>query len=105
MYKFDRLKKELESRRSGVINKLNRVKIDLGKPYNSGWEEQAQERENDEVLEQLGGNLEKELININSALDKMKNNQYGICERCSKEIPLARLEVKPESIHCIQCAA
>lgn len=105
MYTFDELKKNLESRRAELIEKLNRVKVDLAKPYNSDWEEQAQERENDEVLDQLGSNFEEELTNINAALDRIKNNQYGICENCSTKIPLARIELRPESIRCVQCAA
>jgi DnaK suppressor protein len=48
--------------------------------------------------------VDKELRDINNALDRMKNHQYGICVNCSAEIPLARLEVKPEASMCIKCA-
>ncbi len=34
------------------------------------------------------------------SIDKGK---YGICERCSKEIPTERLEVQPEATLCVTC--
>jgi len=105
MSKFDGLKKKLEGRRTELTDRLSRIKQDLAKPHDTDWKEQAQERENDEVLNQLGNEVEHELRDINIALDRMKNNQYGVCTSCSAEIPLARLEIKPESVRCVKCAA
>lgn len=104
MSKFDALKINMETRRRELGDRLERIKNDLAKPRDKDWEEQAQERENDDVLNQLKVDVDKELRDINSALDRMKNHQYGICVNCSADIPLARLEVKPEASMCIKCA-
>lgn len=46
---------------------------------------------------------EKELNEINVALAKISNNEYGICEMCEDPIGFQRLKVKPHAIYCIDC--
>lgn len=48
-------------------------------------------------------NLEKQLKEISEALERMENGTYGICENCSKEIPLERLRVYPAAKRCLDC--
>jgi len=105
MSKFDALKQKLESRRVELSERLERIKKDLAKAHSADWAEQAQERENDEVLNQLRVDVELELREVNTALDRLKSDQYGTCVSCAAEIPVARLEIKPEALHCIKCAA
>ncbi len=69
----------------------------------SGLETAADEVEEYTTLLPIEHNLETTLININSALEKIKNNTYGICEKCKKEIPIERLKVSPESKFCLKC--
>lgn len=40
---------------------------------------------------------------ILSALQKIDEGTYGICEECEEEIPIGRLKVVPEAKHCIAC--
>lgn len=47
--------------------------------------------------------LELKLKDINSALQKIKKGQYGICERCGKKISQKRLEVFPGARFCLKC--
>ena len=48
----------------------------------------------------------KHLLNqIEHALVLIKKKKYGICESCSKPIPVARLEALPYSSYCKDCAA
>lgn len=49
-------------------------------------------------------NLELRLQNINSALEKIKNNKYGICEKCKKEISIERLKISPDAKFCLKCS-
>lgn len=51
----------------------------------------------------LNAKQSKELIQIDSALSKIKNNIYGICEMCEENISLQRLKIKPHSRYCIIC--
>ncbi len=44
-----------------------------------------------------------ELAEIEEALDRIKNNLYGICEMCGDEINIERLKVKNFARYCIAC--
>lgn len=48
-------------------------------------------------------NEELTLREIDEALKRIDEGMYGICDHCSKKIPLARLRAKPHAKYCIQC--
>jgi YteA family regulatory protein len=43
------------------------------------------------------------LAEIDEALERMEDGNYGTCLHCGKEIPLARLEAEPAAKHCVDC--
>src|SRR3990167_6512741 len=45
--------------------------------------------------------LNEDLKESESALSKIKKGTYGICEKCRRQIDVARLEVKPSAIYCL----
>lgn len=55
----------------------------------------------------LQGDLEKQewdkLKQVETALEKIVQDEYGICGQCEAEIPEARLEIIPYAEFCIQC--
>lgn len=55
------------------------------------------------TLEALNANEVKRLKLIESALSRIKNGRYGLCMRCGKKIPHARLEAIPYALMCIDC--
>jgi len=57
----------------------------------------------DEIASQLAETESRELRNISSALERMKEGKYGICEECGDRIPLVRLNALPWATHCIEC--
>ena len=42
---------------------------------------------------------------IDQALEKIEQNEYGLCESCGEEIGLKRLEARPVAELCIDCKA
>lgn len=55
------------------------------------------------MLESLGKQDANRLQMINNALDRIKQNKYGYCLACKKEIPLERLEALPYAFMCVNC--
>ena len=45
-----------------------------------------------------------ELIRIDAALARIKEDDFGYCHDCGEDIPAARLEVDPATIRCVNCA-
>ncbi|WP_091700182.1 yteA family sporulation protein [Anoxybacillus pushchinoensis] len=64
-------------------------------PADSGTE--LYEREKDLALNE---HTERELHDIERALQAMEEGTYGICEVCGKPIPLERLEAIPKTTFC-----
>lgn len=58
--------------------------------------EDLNERKAEEVT------LERQLAKVQAALDRIKNNTYGLCSICGKEIENDRLEASPSATTCKQ---
>lgn len=69
----------------------------------SSLEAAADEVEEYSTLLPMEHSMEIRLKNIDSALQKIKKGEYGLCEKCKKEIPADRLNVSPESKFCLDC--
>jgi DnaK suppressor protein len=63
----------------------------------------AFETGSDEVNSQLAQLESRELVQIEAAIQKLKQGTYGLCEGCLKKIPVQRLNALPFSTMCIEC--
>jgi DnaK suppressor protein len=57
----------------------------------------------DEICSQLAEVESRELAQIENALIRMQDGQYGLCEACNCSIPMARLHALPYATSCIEC--
>jgi len=55
------------------------------------------------LIESLGAQDSLRLEQIKNALDRIQQDKYGVCLKCGKEIPKARLEAVPYAFMCIDC--
>ena len=75
-----------------------------GEPSGDIYDQASSER--DRELGLLLGDREREkLKNIDEALLKINEGEYGICEECEEEIPIGRLKVVPFARYCVKCKA
>jgi DnaK suppressor protein len=47
---------------------------------------------------------EEKLRNLKRVLSKVGTKEFGICIKCGKPIPAARILYRPESLRCVNCA-
>lgn len=57
----------------------------------------------DELSSQLIEVESRELAKIDNAIKLIATGEYGVCEACDVQIPLARLQALPYATLCIQC--
>ena len=57
----------------------------------------------DEISSQLAEVESRELARIEYALERMREGQFGVCEGCGTNIPMARLNALPYATYCITC--
>ena len=56
-----------------------------------------------DTLSRLEGRERRQLDEVNAALSRFEAGTYGVCERCSRPIPLARLRAIPTARYCVGC--
>lgn len=105
MNKYAKVEKKLKDRKEELESLLNRVETSARQKLDKDYEEQAIQRENEEVLTALDESLNDELEQINEALYRIENGMYGKCVNCGNEISEKRLLAIPHTSLCIECAA
>lgn len=98
------LKLQLEERLAGLKARLSSLKSDASRSHSGDSAEQAQERENDEVVDAIGNETSLSIRVILAALERIENGTYGTCEACGEPIAEARLRAMPEATRCLGCA-
>lgn len=104
MEKFEDIKKRLTERHEALSVLVEHVEKSARRKLDKGYEEQAIQRENEEVLTSLDNSLNDELTQIEHALARIEAGEYGKCESCGEKISIKRLEAVPHANHCIKCA-
>lgn len=98
------IEKRLKQRLEDLEHRLLRIKSDVTQEHSSDSAEQAQERENDEVIDAIGGETRVAIAATREALERLAEGSYGQCESCGEAIAPARLLAVPEATRCINCA-
>lgn len=115
---LDKLKQKLEKEKTNLeeelktfANKDKKLEHDWDTRFPNFGEESDlfdSEKEADEAEEYsnllpIEYALETKLKNINLALEKIKKNTYGKCEKCKNEIKENLLKICPETKLCQDC--
>jgi len=97
----------LEGERQSLVHQLNELGFggEGRLNFDSNFADSSQVTAERGEVEALGAQLQEALHSVEAALQKLDNGTYGICERCGKPIAEARLEAKPASAFCIDCAS
>ncbi len=109
---LDKLRDSLEQERKQHMDLLEEHGAD---PYheevkdldvgNEGFADSGQATEQrSELLGQLDSARQR-VRQIDQALEEMEEGTYGICSDCGDDIQPARLEVRPLSVKCVDCAS
>lgn len=96
--------KQLEEKLATLTLRLDRITSEVRQSHSGDSAEQAQERENDEVVDAIGNETRVTIHNIQAALQRIEDGNYGVCESCGENISPSRLGILPESTQCVECA-
>ncbi len=102
-----RLHKSLTGRRAELRRRLGGELEDL-RNYHADTQigdsaDAAFDSGSEEIASQLAELEARELVQVERALQRMKQGTYGVCEGCQCKIPVARLNALPYSTTCIKC--
>lgn len=90
-------KEELEKRVATIHNHARN-------PLDADSGEQAAQLGNVAVVSALEHEAIQELADIGHALQRLEAGNYGICVTCGEDIGVERLQARPASAECLDCA-
>ncbi len=91
---------EERGRIQGALERLREaLKVEVDVDAEEGDPDLIEREKNVALVNQL----EHKLEDGEAALRSIEKGKYGICQRCGKEIPTERLEVRPDATLCVQC--
>lgn len=91
---------EEQKRITGELERLREaLKVEVDVDTEEGDPDLIEREKNVALVSQL----EVKLTRVQAALRAIEKGKYGICERCGKEIPTERLEVRPDATLCVTC--
>ncbi len=76
-----------------------------GLDYDANFADTSQVTAERGEAEALAGSLREALDEVEHALVKLDEGNYGVCEECGRPINGARLDAMPAARHCIDCAS
>lgn len=105
------LKNKLINEKARIENEIGRIaKPTLSDEHATVFNEiGSSEDENASEVEEYTDNLaientlEKQLKEIDDALESLENGTYGKCQNCGSEIPTERLLAYPSAKTCLNC--
>ncbi|MFI8979383.1 TraR/DksA family transcriptional regulator [Ectopseudomonas khazarica] len=94
----------LDALQRDYTTRAEAIRRDLGRTHSADFAEQAQQRQNDEVLEALLAEAEQGLVRVRQAQQRLAEGCYGECLCCGEPIDAARLAAMPVAEYCLHCA-
>jgi RNA polymerase-binding transcription factor DksA len=104
MISHNQRRAQLQARYAELERRIVAVDADLNAEHSSDLEELAVEHEDDEVLEGVGNSAQREVRQIEAALERLDSGEYGVCTNCGDPIQEERLNILPYTAFCRDCA-
>jgi RNA polymerase-binding protein DksA len=102
--KPDEIRARLLSVKAELQSRIDRIHDHARDPLNADSAEQAAELGNVQVVAALESEAMQELTDIENALHRLDAGRYGVCAACGEDISKERLEARPASAECVDCA-
>lgn len=109
---LNQLRTQLEEERASHMELLEEHGAD---PYgeavknlnvgNDGFADSGQATEERAELLAAINQARNRVHQIDEAIERMDAGSYGVCSNCGQQIQPARLEVRPLSVTCVDCAS
>ncbi|BDV41363.1 molecular chaperone DnaK [Geotalea uraniireducens] len=105
--KLEEMKAILRKMKEDALKEINKAvkngsEATTGEPTGDIYDQASSERDRELGLI-LNDRERDKLRQIDEALLRIDEGEYGICEECEEEIPLGRLKVMPFARYCVRC--
>lgn len=104
MTDHDELRETLQTRMRELIARSGAIEDDLRRPLDADFADQAIDLSDDEALAAVDDVIQREILEIKTALLRLAAGSYGFCAACGEPIASERLAALPTASRCVKCA-
>jgi DnaK suppressor protein len=104
--KADVYRKRLLDKQEELVRLVSKADQDGREADEEGTQDPADKASNaytKEFLFHQSNDNRQILVLVSEALDRIKNERYGVCQACEQEVQVKRLDAVPWARHCIEC--
>jgi len=104
--KLNQFRSQLKSIRSELLGDVEKSNQHVKENQNgqiADISDHAAHTYNQQLEGELGEQEWQKLKQVDAAIEKIVEGEYGVCTKCEASIPEARLEVVPYTEFCTQC--
>ncbi len=100
---LDEIKDRLIAERENLLNKLKENDLSIDDSETPDPVDLAVRNYSKNVMLAVSENDSRQIILINEALERIEDEEYGLCQNCEKEINPKRLDAIPWARYCLNC--
>ncbi len=101
--KLDTIKDKLIQEREAIARKLSSKDLSIDDSEMPDPVDLAVKNYSKNVMLSVSENESRQLVLINKALERIEDNEYGLCQNCEKDINPKRLTAVPWANYCLAC--
>ncbi len=105
---LESLRSRLQQRRRLILEASRRAVAEIDQLRSAERDPEVEEGSQSEQqqfdLSQLGEVEQREIGQIDAALERIEAGRYGLCRDCGEAIDAGRLEALPFALDCTECA-
>ncbi|HEY0459349.1 MAG TPA: TraR/DksA family transcriptional regulator [Pyrinomonadaceae bacterium] len=100
---LDEIKDRLIAERENLLKKLKENDLSIDDAETPDPVDLAVRNYSKNVMLAVSENDSRQIILINEALERIEDEEYGLCQNCEKEINPKRLDAIPWARYCLNC--
>ena len=98
-----KIKEKLLAERELIIGKLSSNDLSVDESETPDPVDLAVRNYSKNVMLAVSENESRQLVSINEALERIEDEEYGICPNCENKVNAKRLNAIPWARYCLDC--
>jgi len=99
----EEIREQLLALRDQILQKAQQHHVGSQEPVRGDLVDQSTDLSERELMLEMAEGDRTKLRDIETALEMMDNNTYGVCNECGEPIPVRRLLAWPTARYCVPC--
>ena len=100
---LEEIKDKLITERESILRKLGNKNLSIDKSEMPDPVDLAVNNYSKNVMLSVSENESRQLTLVNEAIERLEDDEYGLCQNCEEEVNPKRLNAVPWAKYCLKC--